>query len=186
MIITETEEKLFENDTTMTVSLLDEAVRASMPGTLTALCGLIAAATLIWAAADRVIYSDGVGSPGRPGFRAAALITVGAVLLFLFVLYPYLRGAAVLRRMRRAQGTRVPHHRFSFYQKEVEVVGANRATFRYPYTAIGAVRKTKRLLLLSMKNGTHIVMRQDSFHGCDTDDFFAFLKTTLPEKGSES
>ena len=141
MAITETEEKLFENDTTMTLSLLAEAVRASMPGAVTALCGLIAAAALIRAAADRVICSDGAGSPGRPGFRAAALITVGAVLLFLFVLYPYLRGA---------------------------------------------VRKTKRLLLLSMKNGTHIVMRQDSFHGCVTDDFFAFLKTALPEKGFES
>ena len=180
MVLTETEEKLFENDTTMTLSLFAEAVRASMPGTVIALCGLIAAATLIWAAADRIIYSDGIGSPGRPGFRAAALITVGAVLLFLFVLYPYLRGAVVLFRLRRAQGIRTPHHRFSFYRKEIEVTGANGAEVRYPYSAIGRVRRTKRLLMLSMKNGAHIVMRQDSFHGCDTKDFLTFLKKKFP------
>ena len=182
MLFAETEEKLFENDTTMTVSHFAEAVRASIPGTVTALCGGIAAATLIWAAADRVIYSDGIGSPGRPGFRVAALITVGAVLLFLFVLYPWLRGAAVLFRLRRLQGIRTPHHRFSFYRKEIGVEGANGAEVRYPYSAIGKVKMTKRLLLLSMKNGSHIVMRQDSFHGCDVGDFFAFLKNVLPEE----
>ncbi len=180
MFIQETEEKLFENDTTMTLTLLAEAVRATLPVRAMVLLAMTSVFAVIWAIADRIIYSDGIGSPGRPGFRVAVLIAAGASLLFLFVVYPFLCGLSTLYRLRRAQGIRLPHHSFSFYSGEVEVTGANGVTVNYPYSAVERVKKTRHLLLLCLKNGGHVVLRLDSFHGCDPEDFLAFAAETFP------
>lgn len=170
------EEKVYENDSTMTPYLLFEAMRATMPCSALVLSlsvGAILLARGVIGCADAVRLHV---------FDPKLLVYFFAVLLLLsmpFFLLPALCGVLKYRRICRDLSSGMPHATFSFYKSGLTVRLPDGKTSPVPYSSLCRVIRTPRLLILSSKEGEDLLLRLDSFHGSTADDVEPFLRRRI-------